>query len=232
MTAAADRVRRRLWKTIAPTRVEALEARIEELSPKGRKSWYYPIEFGYGVTVRPELRGDRHIGEANWRFLADHLPDLHGKRVLDIGCNAGLYALRMAQAGAREVVGVDFDVRQAEFVREWFGGDPERIRFVAGDAKTFDFSTLGRFDLACLFCVVYHLGDAADRVLAQLAEIADTVVLQGNLPRVTGDKYRERTHQELAGVSGMTALLRAHGFADIEVVAPAGHPKPLAIGRR
>jgi SAM-dependent methyltransferase len=228
--------KRGFWKLARPSAVRDLERRVARLSPKGHKSWYYHVDFGYGVEVRPEMRGDPHRGERNWRFIARHLPDLRGKRILDVGTNAGLYALRMADAGAAEVVGVELDTGQAELMRERFaerdGRDYSNVRFVAADARELDFSQLGRFDLACAFSVIYHLGDDADRVMGELARIADAVALQGNLPRLTAEKYRHRDHQELAGVAGMRAILERHGLSEIVTVDPGGHPKPLVIGRR
>ncbi len=68
--------------------------------------------------------------------------------------------------------------------------------------------------------------------MGELAAIADTVALQGNLPRLTEEKYRHRSHQDLAGVAGMRAILERNGAADIRTVEPEGHPKPLVIGRK
>jgi SAM-dependent methyltransferase len=163
---------------------------------------------------------------------------LAGKRVLDIGCNAGLYDLRMVEASAREVVGIDLDarVRQAEFVREWFaqkgGRDYSRVCFIAADVTNFDLISLGPFDLTCMFCVAYHLGDGINHIMEQVAQIADTVALQGNTSRLTNPKYRDRPHQHLAGVIGMQELLQSYGFSKIKLFAPEGHPKPLVIGTR
>ena len=231
-----NRAKRGFWRVARPSAVRPLEQKIEQLSPDGPKGWYYHLDFGYGVEVRPELRGDPHAGERNWSFIASRLGDLHGKRVLDIGANAGLYAMRMADAGASEVVGVELDTRQAEFTRDWFarrnGNDYSNVRFVAGDAREVDLRALGRFDLATMFCVLYHLAEGAEKVVGEAAAIADAIALQGNLPRVTGKKYRERGYQDLAGVPGMTALLERHGFDDIAVAAPPGHPKPVVVGRR
>jgi SAM-dependent methyltransferase len=233
--AVTNAARRGFYKLTKRSEVRDLEQRIDALSPKGRKSWYYHLDFGYGVEVRPEMRGDPHHGEENWRFIAQHLPDLRGKRILDIGANAGLYAMRMADAGASEVVGVELDTRQAEFTRDWFakrdGCDYSNVRFVAGDARELDLAGLGHFDVACAFCVIYHLAEGADRVIGELAQIADVIALQGNLPRLTGEKYRDRSHQDLAGVTGMRAILERHGVTDIRTVEPEGHPKPLVIGR-
>ncbi len=217
--------------------VERLEARILELSPSGRKSWYYYIYFGYGVSVRPDLKNDPHSGESNWRnFLSKHLPDLRGKRILDIGCNAGLYDQRMLEAGAVEVVGIDRDVQQAQFVRDWFsdrtGSDYSQIQFVAADATKLDFTSLGHFDLACIFRVAYHFGEGVNHVMSQLEQTVDTIVMQGNTPRLHNPKYAGRSYQHLAGVEGMQDLLQSYNFKHIQVIAPKGHLNPLVIGSK
>ena len=232
-----DNLRKLFWKLLKREQVETLESRIEELSPSGHKSWYYFIDFGYGVTVRPELSSDPHSGTKNWRnFLSKNLPDVRGKRILDIGCNAGLYDLKMIEMGAAEVVGVDFDVQQPQFVREWFANKNDRdysnIRYIAADATQFDFAELGHFDLALIFRVAYHFGEGIDHVMAQLSQTADTIVMQGNTPRLTNPKYAGRSHQHLAGVDGMQELLESYGFAISKIAAPPGHPTPLVVGSR
>jgi len=235
--AATNYLRRFLWKSVHRRRVEALEASIHSLSPQGRKSWYYYIDFGYGITVRPELQNDLHSGLNNWRnFLLKHLPDLNGKRVLDIGCNAGLFDLKMCEAGAYEVVGIDFDTQQAEFVREWFsnksGHDYSNIRYIATDAKQFSFDELGYFDLVCMFRVAYHFGEGIEHIMGELSSITNVIALQGNTPRLDNPKYINRSHQHLAGTDGMQELLERYGFLNIRIVAPEGHPNPLVIGSK
>jgi len=236
---AAYEAERVFWKIRKPEQVRQLEQQIQVLSPNGQNSWYYHLHFGYGVAVRPDLKRDPHSGENNWAgFLSKHLPDLEGKRVLDIGCNAGLYDLRMIEAGAVEVVGVDVDarIRQAEFVQDSFaqktGRDYSRVRYVAADVTKFDLTSLGTFDLTCMFCVAYHLGVHINEIMQQLSQITPAVALQGNLVRLTKKKYRDRPYQHLAGVRGMVELLETHGFGDVKITAPEGHQKPLVIGVR
>jgi SAM-dependent methyltransferase len=42
-----------------------------------------------------------------WQYLRDILPDLSGKSVIEIGCNAGFFCFEFAERGARQVTGVD-----------------------------------------------------------------------------------------------------------------------------
>ncbi len=50
--------------------------------------------------------------------LPDLLPDLAGKRVLDLGCGDGWFCRYAADAGARAVIGVDPSVRMLTLARE------------------------------------------------------------------------------------------------------------------
>lgn len=50
--------------------------------------------------------------------LPDLVPDLAGKRVLDLGCGDGWFCRYAADAGARSVIGVDPSVRMLAQARE------------------------------------------------------------------------------------------------------------------
>jgi len=49
----------------------------------------------------------RYSIDTTVRFLASFGVDLEGKRVLEIGCGSGAHACALAEAGARQVVGID-----------------------------------------------------------------------------------------------------------------------------
>lgn len=76
---------------------EAIREALLALAP-WRKG---PFEV-HGVDVDAEWRSDR-----KWDRLAPHVSDLRDRRVLDVGCGNGYYALRMLDAGARWVLGAD-----------------------------------------------------------------------------------------------------------------------------
>ena len=56
----------------------------------------------FGVEINTEWRSD-----FKWNRIANDLPDLTGKRVLDVGCGSGYHLFRMQQAGAAQVIGID-----------------------------------------------------------------------------------------------------------------------------
>ncbi len=127
-----------------------LERRIRELGP-----WFHNLTLD-GFETAPEHFLGAYPRMKFERF-ADALPtDLHGKTVLDIGCNAGFYAFEMKQRGAERVVAIDTDPRylaQARLAAEVLGHDIE-LR----ELDVYSVARLGeRFDLVIFMGVLYHL---------------------------------------------------------------------------
>src|SRR4051794_16939927 len=75
-----------------------------------RFKWFIHTNFGNGIVARSTAWPDapidsRHMGVSKFEYIVRrNLPDLQGKRVLEIGCNCGLIAIHMARLGAAEVV--------------------------------------------------------------------------------------------------------------------------------
>lgn len=127
-----------------------VEARVRALG-----DWFHNMELG-GVTTAPNhFLGD--YPRVKWTRFAHALPaDLRGCTVLDIGCNAGFYALEMKRRGAARVVGIDEDERylaQAELAAEINGLELELRRM-----SVYEVAKLGeRFDVVLFMGVLYHL---------------------------------------------------------------------------
>jgi tRNA (mo5U34)-methyltransferase len=113
----------------------------------------------------PDLRGvrtapDHFLGDypaSNWRNIQHLFPaDLTGRSVLEVGCNAGFYAMEMKRRGAERVLAIDSDARylaQGRFAAEVNGLD---IEFRQLDV--YDVGTLReRFDVVLFMGVLYHL---------------------------------------------------------------------------
>lgn len=128
--------------------------RIREQA-RALEPWFHNIDLN-GVPTAPEhFLGDYPM--VKWRRFAHAIPaDLPGKTVLDIGCNAGFYALEMKRRGAARVLGIDADpdyLAQARFAAEVSGLDIEYRRLSA-----YDVGALGeRFDIVLFMGVLYHL---------------------------------------------------------------------------
>lgn len=83
---------------------------------------------------------------------------LEGKRVLDLGSNAGYWSLAAIEAGADFVLGIDgrqMHVDQANLVFEAKGIDAARYRFETGDIFTHSFPE--HFDVILCLGLMYHI---------------------------------------------------------------------------
>lgn len=129
---------------------EQIRQQVQQLG-----KWFHNIDL-QGVQTAP----DHFLGDyPNVKFqkFAHAIPkDLHGKTVLDIGCNAGFYAIEMKRRGAARVLGIDSDERylaQARFAAEVLGAD---IEFQ--NRSVYDLASLGeKFDIVIFMGVFYHL---------------------------------------------------------------------------
>jgi tRNA (mo5U34)-methyltransferase len=129
---------------------DEIQQRVHELGP-----WFHNLSLDGVETAPNHFLGD--YPAVKWRRFAHAVPsDLGGKSVLDIGCNAGFYAIEMKRRGAERVVGIDDDenyLAQARFAAEVCGVqiDLERL-------SVYNVAELGqRFDLVLFMGVFYHL---------------------------------------------------------------------------
>lgn len=128
----------------------AIRQRIRELG-----EWFHNIDLGGVQTAPHHFLGD--YPAVKWRQFAHAIDaDLSGRSVLDIGCNAGFYAIEMKRRGAARVLGIDSDERylaQARFAADVAGVDIEFRRM-----SVYQLPALGeRFDLVLFMGVLYHL---------------------------------------------------------------------------
>lgn len=159
-----------------------LEQRIAELGP-----WHYQIEFDGGVRtpIPNPAKLNRH--QQRRRYFFDALlqvtgGSLEGRRVLDLGCNAGYWAYLAMEAGADFLLGVDARERQldqARLVFEAKGIDPARYRFEQANVFEHDFNE--RFDIVLCLGLLYHVSKPMElfEVMADVeAEllVIDTIV--------------------------------------------------------
>ncbi|MCG5052418.1 MAG: TIGR04290 family methyltransferase [Myxococcales bacterium] len=128
-----------------------VEKRVRDLG-----TWFHNIDLN-GVKTAPEhFLGD--YPAVKWNRFSGALPaDLSGRSVLDIGCNAGFYALEMKKRGASRVVAIDSNdsyLEQARFAAEVTGHQDIEFR----NLSVYDVAALGEcFDVVLFMGVLYHL---------------------------------------------------------------------------
>jgi len=225
---------------------DPLLAEIERLGP-----WFHSIDLGGGLrTKTASISGEPPDHPAGtWQTIRRFVPeDLSGLSVLDVGCNAGFYAVEAKRRSAARVVGVDVQrlhIRQALFVRRVLGLDIELHRRSVYNLST---RALGHFDITLALGLIYHCKHLV-LALENLWQVTKgTLILEtalyppGKEPRPFEHKiggHRRTLHsfgylenpidvQEapfnwfLPSRQGLVALLRSVGFEDVEVVATQG----------
>jgi tRNA (mo5U34)-methyltransferase len=126
---------------------ERLEARVEELQP-----WLQgPFLLGGNLVVGGAWRTDQR-----WVGLGEQVPeDLSGKRVIDVGCNAGYDPFMFKLRRAEYVLGCEpFEfIEQARFLESLYGTG---VDFQPVGWQDLDPAQHGQFDLAHCNGVLYH----------------------------------------------------------------------------
>ncbi|MFM8639707.1 MAG: bifunctional demethylmenaquinone methyltransferase/2-methoxy-6-polyprenyl-1,4-benzoquinol methylase UbiE [Planctomycetota bacterium] len=120
---------------------EALQGNPHADAEKARKvqSMFAAIARSYDLNNRLHS----FLQDQRWRRAAVRAAGVTGStRVLDVACGTGDLAEAFADAGAREVVGVDFTPEMLQVARQKGAGRPEssRVTYRQGDAMRLDFA--------------------------------------------------------------------------------------------
>jgi tRNA (mo5U34)-methyltransferase len=181
-----------------------------------------PFDVG-GVHIDAEWRSD-----LKWRRVARAIEPLAGRRVLDVGSGNGYYALRMADAGATAVLGIDptlLYVMQFHAVATYMPPRPVailplRLHELPGPG--------GVFETTFSMGVLYHQRSPLEHLQQLRATlrpggqlVLETIFLPGeeSCARTPADRYaRMRNVWLLPTIAELTTWLRRTGFRDVEVV--------------
>jgi tRNA (mo5U34)-methyltransferase len=129
---------------------EEIRRRVHDLG-----KWFHNLNLGGVLTAPDHFLGD--YPAVKWRQFAHTLPpDLRGRTVLDIGCNAGYYSIEMKRRGADRVVGIDYD--EGYLAQARFAAEVCALEIEFRQLSVYDVAALGeRFDIVLFLGVLYHL---------------------------------------------------------------------------
>ena len=177
-----------------------LRERVRELAP-----FHHAVELPYGVSTYLPDKNHRGVERTRVDSIMRHgWPQLlqacggslNGKRVLDIACNCGGFAVEAIKAGADYALGVDIVGRyldQANFIREALGY--ENLEFRNIDVYDLTPELVGMFDVVLCFGILYHLEDPIRgmKVMANLASHSMLVDTNMMRPKYVSRFFRNRS---------------------------------------
>jgi len=164
--------------------------------------WHYQFELeGHLTPVAKPEHVNRH--EQRKKYILDPLVSwyggsLKGKRVLDLGCNAGFWSLAAIEAGCDYVLGIDgrqMHIDQANFVFETTGADKSRYDFRVANAINFDVGS-DRYDIVLCLGLFYHINRHVELLTAISKANPDVLVIDTEIVAMSGaffELYTEST---------------------------------------
>lgn len=102
---------------------------------------------------------DSYSYHIEWPCIRRMLPELHEKRVLDLGCGTGIFTFLFEQSGPAEMVGLDASCEMLKIAQEKAQKRHSRAQFVLGDAAHAADSVSGRFDLVFSSTTSHYIAD-------------------------------------------------------------------------
>ncbi len=152
-------------------------------------AWGYRFEFDGGVTTPVPEPSMANRQEQRRRYFFDALlraagGSLRGRRVLDLGCNAGFWSLAALEAGADFVLGVNarqLYIDQANLVFEAKGIDPQRYRFA--QSNVFSLQLEEHFDVVLCLGLLDHVAKPVELFEVMSARSPELIVIDTEISR-------------------------------------------------
>jgi SAM-dependent methyltransferase len=178
---------------------DSLRSRVERFT-----RWHYEFDLGHGVRTPIASAGHANRHKQRKEYFFTPLVKLcggtlAGRRVLDLGCNAGYWSLAAIEAGADFVLGIDgrqMHIDQANLVFEAKGVDPSRYRFDLGDIFALDLHD-ETFDIVLCLGLLYHVSKPFELMERMSRWNTDLLVIDTTLETDVAGAYFRIAQQNL-----------------------------------
>ncbi len=203
--------------------------------------WHYEFDLGHGIVTPIFDQGHVNRHKQRARYFFEPLVhqccggSLAGRRVLDLGCNAGYWSLKALEAEADFVLGVDgrqMHVDQANLVMEAKAIDPARYRFQ--QVNVFDWDPGEQFDIVLCLGLLYHVARPLELLERCSSWNSDLLVLDTNLSRLPGNAIEivhENTSDPRASIE-YDLVMRPTRQAVIDICRHVGYPRAVMLRPR
>lgn len=194
-----------------------------------QKRWFYSFELPSGrrteCVLPPEIA---KIHDTRWAMLYEALEplcagDFSRLSCLDIGCNQGYFAVKLAQLGCRPVIGIDAraaHIRDADLMsRVW---EHKHLQFRQLDLWQINPESFGQFDVVSLLGVLYNLENPIGALRLARALARRAVVIETQVAPDLGGRINWGSKDNLQPVHGSFALIDQSGEADLSFAGLTG----------
>ncbi len=253
----ADSVADKKPSAVARQNAPAADANpLEELVLK--RKWFYRFDLPSGRQTDCSLPpGMERIHETRWTMIEkalEPLPELTKGAVsltaLDVGCNQGYFALKLAGHGFRHVVGIDaraVNIQDADLIRRACGIDNLHFRHL--DLLRINPKEFGQFDVVLLLGLIFQTENPIGMLRAVKGLARRMVIIEAQFaPEAQGSfewggrDFRKEVHGSFAvidqkieketPVGGLSDLslcpgrealfwtMKRLGFARVEILPP------------
>jgi SAM-dependent methyltransferase len=161
--------------------------------------WHYEFDLaGVKTPIFDPGHANRHTQRYAYFFqpLVDMLGgSLAGKRVLDLGCNAGYWSLRAIENGCDYVLGVDgrqMHIDQANLVFETKQIERHQYDFQCNNFFDLDYDRIGIFDVVLCLGIFYHINKHFNLLELISAVNSDVLVIDTSLSTLPGSLLEVR----------------------------------------
>jgi SAM-dependent methyltransferase len=161
--------------------------------------WHYQLELnGHLTPIFDPDHVNRHHQRAGYFFnpLVEHFGgSLEGKRVLDLGCNAGFWSLKALEAGCDFVWGIDgreMHIEQAALAMSSKNVDPNRYRLTTANLFDLDLAAEPPFHIVLCLGLLYHVSKPVELFEAIAAVNTELLMVDTALARAEGACFELR----------------------------------------
>lgn len=135
-----------------------------------------PEEYDSWFTTPFGAYADKLERELVFRFLGE----VRGKRILDVGCGTGNYAIALSKMGAR-VVGIDASKEMIEYAKKKAKKEGVQVKFLIGEAESLPFGD-SSFDILLSVTACEFLRDMR-KVAREMRRVAKEKIVIGIINR-------------------------------------------------
>lgn len=118
------------------------------------------------------------------------------KKIIDIGCNEGYFCFKLAELGAKNVIGIDKNNKWIDLAYK--RNTYDNVKFVHSDIQYLKTLNNESFDIIIILSAMHYMCDPIDRDENQIPTIINEIIRilkPGGMFVFEGGVYREKIHE-------------------------------------